>query len=230
MAPVDSGATRRLEKASILNLETGDLVLVLFNPEEYSLRREVNYAQTTIPGLSAPVLQFVAGTMQTLEMELFIDTYVDRAAGEDAREVAAQVVSLMDVDPNTHAPPRLEFAWGSLTFTCVLASASSTYVMFREDGVPVRIRLAVTFDEYRNLELEAKAVKRQTADYTSEYLTRTGDTVWSVATASYDDPGKWRAIALENRIDDPSRRLEPGTTLRVPSLPYRDPTSERVLS
>lgn len=230
MTPVNAGATRRLEKASILNLETGELVFVLFNPEEYSLRREVNYAQTTIPGLSAPVLQFVAGQMQTLEMELFVDTYVDRAAGEDAREVAAQVVSLMDIDPDTHAPPRLEFAWGSLTFTCVLASASSTYVMFREDGVPVRIRLAVTFDEYRNLELEAKAVKRQTADYTSEYVTRTGDTVWSVATAFYDDPGKWRAIALENGIDDPSGRLDAGTTLRVPSLPYRDPTSERVLS
>ena len=102
--------------------------------------------------------------------------------------------------------------------------------MFREDGVPVRIKLSVTFDEYRNLELEAKALKRQTADFTSECVVRQGDTLWSVATRYYSDPRSWRAIALENGIDDPARPLAPGTALRVPSLPYRDPTSDRVLS
>jgi len=226
---INIGATRRFEKATILNLETDDVVSVLFNPEEYSLRRETNYAQTAIPGLSAPILQFVAGNMQTLEMELFIDTYVDHAAGEDAREVADQVISLMDIDPDTHAPPRLEFAWGSLTFTCVLASASSTYVMFREDGVPVRIRVQVTFNEYRNLELEAKAIKRQTADFTSEYVVREGDSIWTIATQFYNDPQKWRAIAIANEIDDPFTLVELNA-IRIPSLPYRDPSSDRVLT
>lgn len=221
--------TRQLEKATILNLETEDAIRVLFNPEEYSLRREINYAQTTIPGLSAPLLQFVAGTMQTLDMELFVDTYVDQAAGSDAREVAHHVISLMDIDPDTHAPPRLEFAWGSLTFTCVLASAASTYVMFREDGVPVRIRVQVTFNEYRNLEVEAKAIKRETADYTSEYVVREGDSVWTIATNFYNDPLKWRAIALANELADP-QRITAGDRLQVPALPYRDPNSDRLLS
>jgi len=223
-------ATGQLEKATILNLETGDTISVLINPGEYSMQRGNSFSQTTIPGLSAPILQFVAGEMQTLDMELFIDTYVDHAAGDDAREVAGQVISLMDIDPDTHAPPRLEFAWGSLTFTCVLASAASTYVMFRGDGVPVRIRVTVTFNEYRNLELEAKAIKRQTSDYTSEHVVRDGDTVWSLATKFYDDPRKWRAIAIENRIDDPGAPLNVGRALRLPSLPYRDPSTDRILT
>ncbi len=226
---VNVGVTRRLERATVLNLETEDVVEVLFNPEEYSLRRDINYAQTTIPGLSAPLLQFVAGNLQTLEMELFIDTYTDHRAGGDARAVADQVLSLMTIHPDTHAPPRLQFAWGSLVFTCVLASASSTYVMFREDGVPVRIRMQVTFNEYRNLEVEAKAIKRETADYTTEHRVRQGDTLWTIANEAYADPRKWRPIALENDLVDPAA-MAAGDALRIPSLPYRDRHSDRVFT
>jgi len=218
-----------LEKATILNVETGDRVEVMFNPEEYSLRRDVNYAQTSIPGLSAPVLQFVAGNMQTLEMELFIDTYEDRGAGGDAREVANQVISLMDILPETHAPPRLDFVWGTLAFTCVLASVSSTHQMFSPDGIPVRTRLQVTFNEYRDLEAEARFLKRETADHTTEYWVKQGDTVWSIASQMYNDPLKWRPIALANRLGDPAD-IEVGDALKVPALPYRDPNSDRVFS
>src|SRR5829696_6377978 len=107
-----------LEKAALHNLETGQMIKVLFNPEEYSIKRDNNFVQSAIPGLSSPVTQFVAGNMRTLEMELFIDTYVDERPGSDAREVADQIISLMDILPETHAPPRLEFGWGSLRFQC----------------------------------------------------------------------------------------------------------------
>ena len=41
-----------LEKAMITNTTTGDKVTVLFNPEEYRLNRDINYAQIAVPGLS----------------------------------------------------------------------------------------------------------------------------------------------------------------------------------
>jgi nucleoid-associated protein YgaU len=212
-----------VEKATIVNLETGRKVKVLFNPEEYSIKRDNNYAQAAIPGLSSPVTQFVAGNMRTLDMELFVDTYVEQTAGTDARIVADEIVSLMDILPETHAPPRLEFCWGSLTFRCVLASASSTFQMFREDGTPVRMRVQVTFNEYRDPRLEAQTIKRETADYTKEYLVRQGDSVSAIAAAEYNDPRKWRPITLANDIVDPAS-IEIGQTLRIPSLPFRDRT------
>src|SRR5947208_2368452 len=64
----------RLEKASITNTVTADRIPVSFNPEEYSLSKEINWAQAAVPGLSAPILQFVAGNLATLEMELMLDT------------------------------------------------------------------------------------------------------------------------------------------------------------
>ena len=70
-----------LEKAIITNTVTGEHVPVMFNPEEYTLNRDINYAQTAIPGLSAPILQFVNGNAESLEMELFLDTHEARATG-----------------------------------------------------------------------------------------------------------------------------------------------------
>ena len=58
----------------------------MFNPEEYTVNKDMNYAQTGVPGLSAPIIQFVHGNMGTLEMELFLDTYEEHREGSRSPE------------------------------------------------------------------------------------------------------------------------------------------------
>lgn len=224
-----------LEKALITNTVTGTPIPVQFNPEDYLLKRDINYAQAAIPGLSAPILQFVNGNMQTLEMELFIDSYEEHKVGSkvingaqsDVRLLTRQVTDLMNIEPSTHAPPVLLFTWGSLSFTCVLASASQKFVMFKPDGIPVRARLTVSFNEYRNVDLEAKEIKRETSDYSKRHLVSQGETLSSIAAREYGDPRLWRVIAIANRLQY-ARRLDAGLKLLLPRLPYRDPDSGRV--
>ena len=48
-----------------------------------------NYAQAAIPGLSSPLLQFVNGNLQTLEMELFLDSYEEHRLGAQLLILAA---------------------------------------------------------------------------------------------------------------------------------------------
>ena len=67
-----------LTKARILIEHTGEQFNVMFNPEEYALSKDNNFASHTVPGLSSPLLQFVNGNLRTLEMELFFDTTDDR--------------------------------------------------------------------------------------------------------------------------------------------------------
>ena len=159
------------EKAIITNTVTSERIPVMFNPEEYSVNRDNNFAQTAVPGLSAPILQFVHGNMQTLEMELFVDSYEEHRngsqvlnhAGDDVRTLTSQITSLLDIDPTTHAPPVLLFTWGSLSFSCVLARANQRFILFLPTGIPVRARMQVTFNEFRNIDLEAKEIKKETA-------------------------------------------------------------------
>ena len=221
-----------LEKAILTNTVTGERIPVMFNPEEYTLNKDNNFAQAAIPGLSAPLIQFVNGNLQTLEMELFLDTYEVHkegsrqlnSAGEDVRGLTRRITDLMQIDSTTHAPPVLLFTWASLSFTCVLARASQRFIMFRPDGIPVRARLQVTFNEFRNTEMEAKEVKRESPDHTKTYEVTDGDTLSSIAGRLLNDPTLWRAIAIRNRIDDP-RNLTAGTRLMLPRLPFRDPES-----
>jgi nucleoid-associated protein YgaU len=219
-----------LDKATITNTNTGDRITVQFNPEEYTVSRDVNYAQAAIPGLQGPLLQFAHGNMRTLEMELFIDTleaHTGNAAGDDARRVVQRVVALMDIDPATHAPPVVLFTWASLSFTCVLARASQKFIMFRQDGVPVRARVQVTFNEFLNAELEAREVKRETGDYSRRHVVRQAETLSGIAGRAYEDPAAWRPIAIRNGVDNP-RRLGVGRSLLIPQLPFVDPETGEV--
>jgi hypothetical protein len=224
-----------LEKALITNLVTGEDVEVMFNPEELTLNKENNFAQMNVHGLGSPLLQFVHGGLATLQLELLVDSYerhqvgnrVLNQAGADVRTLTARITSLLDIDPDTHAPPVLLFAWGGVTFKCVLAKASERLIMFLPSGIPVRARLQVTLNEFTNADLEAKETKRQTADYSHVHVVAEGETLSAIAGAIYKDPAAWRPIALRNRIEDP-RRLPVGLSLLIPRLPFRDPETGEV--
>lgn len=225
-----------LIKATLSRVDRpGERIFVMFNPAEYTVNRETNFAKTGVPGLAAPVVQFVHGQAQTLEMELFLDTYEVHhqgtsplnKAGEDVRHFTEKVIGLMDIDPETHAPPVLLFTWASLSFTCVLERASQRFLMFLPDGTPVRARLQVTFSQWANVEMLAKATKTETADYTKVHVVTEGETLSAIAARTYGAPALWRPLALRNGVDRP-RRLPVGLRLVVPPLPFQDPETGEV--
>ena len=226
-----------LEKALITNIDTREKIPVLFNPEEYTVNKDNNFAQSAVPGLSGPILQFVNGNLKTLEMELLVDSYEEHRDGsrvlnqanDDVRKLTNKITDLMAINRDTHAPPILLFTWGSLSLCCVLARVSQRFIMFRPDGVPVRARLNVTFNEYIDPEREARAVNRQTADFSKVHTVTQGDTLSAIAARLYEDPRLWRPIAIANDIADP-RALATGRQLLVPSLPFTDPDSGEVIA
>jgi nucleoid-associated protein YgaU len=216
-----------LEKAVITKVQPpgSDKIPVMFNPEEYTLSKDINYARIGVPGLNSPVLQFVHGNLQTLEMELFLDTY---EAHTDVRLRTTQLTDLLTIDPQTHAPPVLLFTWSSLSFICVLSKVTQRFVMFLPDGTPVRARLQVTFNEFADPLLQAMAQKNETADYAKLHVVTAGETLSTIAARVYDNPLVWRPIALVNDLDDP-RRLTVGHQLVIPKLPFRDPDTGEVV-
>ena len=214
-----------LEKAVIQIEHTGEEFKVMFNPEEYTLNKDNNFASQTVPGLSGPILQFVHGNMRTLEMELFFDTHAER---RDVREETGKVTRLLEIDSDLHAPPVLLVSWASLAFRCVLARAGQQFIKFLEDGRPVRARLSVTFNEFLDADREAREVNRQTANFTKVHVASQGETLIDLAGRFYENQRMWRAIAMENEIDDPQSDFT-GLALRIPSLPFVNPETGEVL-
>lgn len=219
-----------LVKAQITVEHTGQKFDVFFNPEEYTINKDNNFASQAIPGLSGPLLQFVNGNMRTLEMELFFDTWdTPELEKRDVRELTNRITGLLTIDSELHAPPVLLVSWSSLQFRCVLARASQKFIMFTNDGTPVRARVTVTFNEFIDAEREAREINRQTADFSKVYVVTQGQTLSGIAAILYDNALLWRPIAVANNLDDP-RAIETGQSLLIPSLPFRDPETGEVVT
>ena len=202
-----------LAKASI-EPEGGEKIKVLFNPNQYSLDKGNQIAEIAVPGLDAPILQYVRGNSRTLTMELFFDTYEEQS---DVRTYTKKIYNLLSIDREKHVPPICKFVWGDFQFPCVLERVGGKFTLFLPDGTPVRATLSVVFKEFLKVEDLVRVSPTQSADHTKLRTVRWGDSLSSIAAAEYNDPGQWRPIALANRIENPLE-LDPGRVLVIPAL------------
>jgi hypothetical protein len=205
-----------LTKALIINTDAivPLPIPVMFNPPEYRIEKTNQYAEIGIPGLGSSLLQFVRGSAQSLSMELFFDSS-DR--GVDVRAVTELVVGLTSLNPQTHAPPRLMFVWGTLIFPCVLESVSQQFTYFNAAGMPLRATLAVTLKALDTLQDLLSSLPFESADRTKGYVMKAGDSLQGVAGREYDDPRQWRLIATASNVDNPLT-VPPGFALTIPPL------------
>jgi hypothetical protein len=203
-------------------------VSCMFNPEEFSVVKSNQFASVNIPGLSAPLLQFVRGEARTVTVDLFFDTYeegtdvrlhTDRITGWDAGSMFSKLSGdkkgLMDIDSDLHAPPVCQFVWGAFVFQCVIDQVTKKFTMFLPEGIPVRATLTVTLKEYKEVDIQVKELDLKSADLTKTWVVEEGDNLWSIAAREYGDPADWRLIANENLITNP-RLLKPGQELVIP--------------
>jgi Contractile injection system tube protein/LysM domain len=206
----------------------GEPITCLFNPKEYSISKSSSW-QKKQNSSSIPNLQYGGGEPRKLSLDLFFDA-TDEVDG-DVRGITEKLFALLEANQKfkqekKKRPPTVEFHWGrTWTFPAVIESLSVQYSLFRPDGTPVRAmaKLALTQVEKAVDKPSAGGSKkgqnpttRGLADLRS-HVVRDGDTLPSIAFASYGDPTRWRAIAEANGIDDPLA-LRRGRVLAVPQV------------
>jgi hypothetical protein len=191
------------------------IIPLRFNPTEYQLQKQNNFAEIAIPGLESPPIQFVRGAGEKLSAELLVDT---SDTLEDVRErYVNKLRDLMRLQKELHAPPIVRFTWDTQVFRGVVESLNITYVLFTPEGVPLRAKLSLTLKEYRPVEIQLKESVTASPDFEKTFVVRSGDRLSGIAAAVYRDPSRWRDIARANGIRDP-RVLPPGTLLKLPPL------------
>lgn len=206
-----------LEKATIVVEIKGSetkRIKVLFNPNEYNIDSSNKFSWKSIPGLSQPIPKFVSGEASTLSMELFFDT---TESDEDVRIHTQEIVGLLDIEKDLHAPPLCTFMWGSLSFKGLVEKVGQRYTMFNQSGIPIRATLNVTFKAAQTMKQQLQRIPRQSADRTKQRTVKQGEKLWQIAAEEYEDPALWRAIAKANDLKNPSQ-LEAGTLLKIPRL------------
>lgn len=200
----------------------GPVLFVMFNPTEYGTERSVQYAKVAIPGLDAPVLQWVRGGGGNVTLELFADVtdaMIDGVlAGPDVRMLFVEPLEQLTVQHRQlHRPPRVAVRWGFSTVirSAVAESLSVTYRMFDATGRPVRATARLTLQEHTPA--TEQIAELESPDLDTEVMVKSGDTLPRLAFQHYGDAKRWRVIARANGLVDPLD-LEPGRTLIVPRI------------
>ena len=201
-----------LKKASITPAGK-NAIDVLFNPTQYGIDKGNQIAEAGIPGLEAPILQYVRGNTRTLSMDLFFDTYEEQ---RDVRDHTDKIYNLLNIDPSTHAPPICEITWGVFSFKGVLDHVSGKFTLFLADGRPVRATLTVVFKEFIEVEVLVRQRPTQSSDHWKTRLVKSGDRIDNIAAEEYGNAKSWRPIAEANNLDNP-RQLDPGRPLIIPA-------------
>ena len=198
---------------------SGQAVEVAFNPKEYTIEQSNTYAEIGVPGLEAPILQFVRGNTEKLSFDLLVDaTEFDPGSPKrDARILAGRILQLARVDGERHAPPICKFEWGGEVVEGVIESVRRQFVLFDPNGTPTRITMSIGVKRYRSLKDQLGAMNRRSPDRTRTVVVVAGDTLPAIAFRAYGDDALWRPIALQNKIADPAR-LAPGTVLELPKV------------
>lgn len=208
---------------------------LVYNPTELSFEKSVHLAEITIPGLNAPLQQFVRGLAEKLTVELFFDT-TDNGMGAGANSVTQQtdrIYALTRIEPSGHAPPTVSFFWGQAvpgrympkasgsqwrdSFKGIVESVRHKFTLFSPDGIPLRATLTVTIREFAPLHEQLPRSNPSSPDRSHAHVLRERETLSHVAAIYYLRPTVWRPIADANGINDP-RRVSPGQLLGVPAL------------
>ncbi|MBP6107124.1 MAG: LysM peptidoglycan-binding domain-containing protein [Steroidobacteraceae bacterium] len=217
-----------LKKATITVLEgerKNQVITVLFNPTEYTFDRSNSYKSTPVPGLGAPLLQFVNGESDQLSMDLFLDDYTDphgptsmqQKENDPLGKRLRDLTKLLEIDRTIHAPPPVRFNWGPMEFAAVIEKIGRKVTMFHPDGAPARVTLSITFKEYRTLRQLVEDPRRESADKTKRRVVVGRESLWLIASHEYNDADEWVRIADANDLDDP-RQISAGDWLELPPI------------
>jgi len=195
----------------------------LYNPETVTVEKTTVFKEQRRQGLDSGEKEWTHGQSRILKVSsLYFDTY------EDKENVRTRFIDALEAlahfDPGLHRPPKVLFMWGQFMAenddynSCqwYIKKVAVTYVMFLNDGTPVRAKVDLELVEATSVDRQMQR-DPQSPDHAKVYTVRRGDTLQSIAWHEYDDAAQWRRIAEVNAIDDPLA-LEPGTKLLVPPI------------
>jgi Contractile injection system tube protein/LysM domain len=213
-----------LEKA-FLEIEGGDRVPCLFNPETISIGRRNNWAADAMPGKGVPKLRYTGAESGWMLLDLQFDTTTD---GTAVTAHTGKILALMDIDAqlpgtdettNNARPPTVIFHWGDLhSFTSVVRDLSLSFTYFSSTGVPLRAQMRLELQQYQPS--NAFGPQNPTSGTPRPHRVhriQPGETLDRISARYYGDSTRWRALAAANGIEDPLA-IRPGSLLSVPRM------------
>ncbi len=217
------GSTRPT-KARLKLLDDGTELECYFNPTEYEMNRKVDWQQRQTHE-STPKQFFAGVETTTLGLTLLFDTSLEKSNKDVRKRYTDKIWKAVRVrNPNStqrEPPPKVLFTWGTTwSFEAVIKSVRQKFLLFLEDGTPIRSEVSLTLEQVKDYGPDDHAGQNPTSRSTpgQVHVVREGDRMDLLAQQYYKKPMLWRYIAEHNDVDNP-RELRAGQRLIIPPLP-----------
>jgi nucleoid-associated protein YgaU len=200
-----------------------------FNPKEITIQRTSRIKSVASPGnggsqqaaqKSDPAkITMNEVLLEGMDTKLRCDTLLTWTSPDAG--FLGQLMSIVSGQNLKTQPPPLTFRWGppmvGFMYTVLMQSVSVKYTRFTSAGIPVRAKVNLGFYEIPSLlgtlpqnPTSGGLVGRRA------HTVGHGESLQSIATANYGNPGAWRRIAEVNGIQDPAK-VRPGDTIYLPN-------------
>lgn len=195
-----------------------DTFTVMFNPNNYSRRYEVEYHERQGAGDTGSPQVFGKIKPQEYNFEFWVDGTGTAAEKVDVHDTIQHFLEVTGKnDGDIHRPRYLKLSWGSLLVKCVLKSAEVAYSLFHSDATPLRAKIRATFSENVEDTLRVAEAGNNSPDLTHVKVVKAGDTLPLMANRIYGDPSYYLQVAEINGLLN-FRELEVGQRLIFPPI------------
>ncbi|MEZ4827094.1 MAG: hypothetical protein R3C61_12580 [Bacteroidia bacterium] len=209
---------------------------VMYNPNSYSNRIQVNYTPIIEPGGDSRKHVFINVGKQDYQFEFLIDgtgasdpgnilgignAIPGGSALQPPVSVEKKIEEFMQVCFDTkgkiHRPWFLKLTWGKLVSDCVLTSADISYTLFKPDGSPLRAKIKATFSASKDPKLIELIKNNSSPDLTHIRVVGESLNLPLMSSEIYNSPDYYIQVARHNRLKH-FRRLKTGQELQFPPL------------
>jgi len=191
---------------------------VMFNPQEYSLKYEIESDAAQGIGTSDSEPTFKKIKPQNFSLDFTIDGTGATGSKVDVEKKVSKFLDVTYIYKGAeHRPWYLKIHWGSLNFKCILKSTSVKYTLFNNDGKPIRAKINASFQGFTEDQLRVAKEDSNSPDLTHMRTVNEGDTLPLMCYRIYGDSRYYLHVAKANNLVN-FRNLKTGQKIFFPPI------------
>jgi nucleoid-associated protein YgaU len=155
---------------------------------------------------------------QTLRFSFYLDaTGVIPGVPNLAAEIKRFKSLVYAYNGDVHSPNYIKLVWAGPPFKCRLTSLDIEYTLFKPNGMPLRAKLDVAFEEFLSVEEIKLLATKNSPDVTHVRTVQPGDTLPLMCFRVYGDSNYYIQVARYNHLAS-FRHLTPGSKVKFPPV------------
>lgn len=202
------------------NDEIGSMVVQII-PKEYKGKKGIKYEAEDTTGQNVQSPAFVGQRNEELSVDFVFDCTGTIEGTKNSDTIEGKMKELDHIvyqyNGEIHEPTYVQLAWGTFIFKGRLKEMTSEYTLFTPAGVPLRVKVCLTFIQYVSAEKALKLANNQSPDMSHLVTLRAGDSIAVLCQKIYGDSCLADEVASINGLCG-FRDIQPGTLLLFPHL------------